>query len=101
MTLLGNNCGNGNRGAYLMAQRVDADFAAVGVCRIPHPSGKWIRSCPVGCFADEHHGLTCQLAHGGKRRPQLHSPNLSPIAIVVIGFLHWTSSIMGCCLDGV
>jgi hypothetical protein len=30
---------------------------------------------------------------------QLHSPNLSPIAIVVIVFLRWTSSIMGCCLD--
>jgi hypothetical protein len=32
---------------------------------------------------------------------QLHAPNLSPIAIVVIVFLHWTWSIMGCCLDSV
>src|SRR5271163_2760576 len=24
----------------------------------------------MGCFADEHHRLTCQLAHGDKRRPR-------------------------------
>jgi hypothetical protein len=32
---------------------------------------------------------------------QLHSPNLSPIAIVVIVFGHWTWSITGCCLESV
>jgi hypothetical protein len=32
---------------------------------------------------------------------QLRWPNLSPIAIVVIAFLHWTASIMGCCIDSV